>query len=58
MFETLEDRQFMSVTPATVGMTDGTSNTVMVGERFCKTDKDKFEPYQAVTMQDVLVSSY
>jgi len=63
MFESLEDRQFMSVTllsTATTSVTDGTSNTAVVAEE--KTTKPKGgatqQTYLTVTMSDVLISSY
>ena len=63
MFETLEDRQLMSVSllnTATTSITDGTSNTVVVADQ--KTTKPKGgstqQPYLTITMSDVLVSSY
>ena len=61
MFESLEDRQFMSVSlvnTSTTSITDGTSNTVMVGERFCKTDKGTPETYLTINMENVLISGY
>ena len=68
MFETLEDRQFMSVTlmtTETATITDGTSNTVVYGEATA----DKKAPtkpkggstqqtYYTITMTDALISSY
>ena len=68
MFETLEDRQFMSVSlmnTQTATLTDGTSNTVVFGEATA----DKKAPtkpkggstqqtYLTITMSDVLISSY
>jgi hypothetical protein len=68
MFETLEDRQLMSVTlmtTETATITDGTSNTVV----FTEATADKKAPtkpkggaaqqtYLTITMSDVLVSSY
>jgi hypothetical protein len=63
MFESLEDRQFMSVslmTTETATITDGTSNTVVVADQ--KTTKPKGgttqQTYLTVTMSDILVSSY
>jgi hypothetical protein len=62
MFESLEDRQLMSVslmTTETATITDGTSNTVVVAD---KTTKPKGgttqQTYLTITMSDVLISSY
>ena len=62
MFESLEDRWFMSITPATVAITDGTSNTLQVSETSVdttvvarKAGKGQQE-YMIFTMKEVLVS--
>ena len=61
MFENLESRQFMSVTLPTVNVTDGTSNTIMVGEAATdttsarKAGKEQHE-YLIVTMKDVYIT--
>ena len=63
MFESLEDRQFMSVTPATVAITDGTSNTLQTSEVTADTTVDRKagkgqHEYLVVTMKEVLISGY
>lgn len=62
MFESLEDRQFMSITPATTAITDGTSNTLQTSEVSAdttvvarKAGKDQHE-YLIFTMKEVLIS--
>ena len=60
MFESLEDRQFMSATPPsapTASVSDGTSNTVMVAEKTTKpSGGGTQQAYLKVTMSDVLIS--
>jgi hypothetical protein len=61
MFESLEDRKFMSVTLPTVNVTDGTSNTIMVGEAATdttsarKAGKEQHE-YLIIKMNDVIIT--
>jgi hypothetical protein len=62
MFESLEDRWFMSITPATVGITDGTSNTLQTSEVSANTTvvsrkagKDQ-QDFLIVTMKEVFIS--
>jgi hypothetical protein len=62
MFESLEDRQFMSITPATAAITDGTSNTLQVSEVNAdttavarKAGKGQQE-YLIVTMKEVFIT--
>jgi hypothetical protein len=63
MFESLEDRQLMSVTlvnTTTTSVTDGTSNTVMTAEAVEKktaTPKPT-QVYMTYTLTDCLISGY
>jgi len=63
MFESLENRQLMSATLPTAGITDGTSNTIMVGEVNTTTTLARKagkgqQEYLVIKMEDVLVSGY
>ena len=62
MFESLEDRWFMSITPATVAITDGTSNTLQVSATSTdttvvarKAGKGQQE-FLVVTMKEIFVT--
>lgn len=61
MFESLENRQLMSVTPATVAITDGTSNTLQTTEVNATTTvaRKAGKPQQdflVVTMKEVFIT--
>lgn len=61
MFESLENRQLMSATLPTAQITDGTSNTIMVGEVNTtttvarKAGKGRQE-YLVIKMNDVIIT--
>jgi hypothetical protein len=64
MFESLENRQFMSVTPvatSTAAITDGTSNTLMVSEVHADTTVARKagkgqQEFLIVTMKEVFIT--
>jgi len=62
MFESLENRQLMSATLPTAGITDGTSNTIMVGEVNTTTTLARKagkgqQEYIIVKLSDILITS-